>query len=134
MLNLNGSQQTQGRSCDRASHPDPDWSAFGPINLVILQPTSFCNLDCDYCYLPDRHLKNQLSLDLIDPICKAIFTSPFYRQDFNICWHAGEPLAAPREFYRDAFDRIEVAAEKYNTQPYSFWHSFQTNGTLINQA
>jgi uncharacterized protein len=29
---------------------------FGPIALVVLQPTSFCNLDCDYCYLPERHL------------------------------------------------------------------------------
>ena len=41
---------------------------FGPLNLVVIQPNSFCNLDCDYCYLPDRHLHNRLSLDLIEPI------------------------------------------------------------------
>lgn len=134
MVNLEVSELIADRSCDRPAQPALDESAFGPLNLVIIQPTSFCNLDCDYCYLPDRHLKNQLSLDLIDPIGKAIFTSPFYRQNFSICWHAGEPLAVSREFYRDAFERFAVAAEKYNTQSYSFWHSFQTNGTLINQA
>ena len=34
----------------------PEIKQFGPINLVVIQPTSFCNLNCDYCYLPDRHL------------------------------------------------------------------------------
>ena len=29
----------------------PDIRQFGPINLVVIQPTSFCNLNCDYCYL-----------------------------------------------------------------------------------
>ncbi len=54
-------------------------ATFGPIDLVIIQATSFCNLDCDYCYLPDRQLKNRLSLDLIEPIFKNIFASPFLK-------------------------------------------------------
>ncbi len=49
-----------------------DWSDCGPITLVVVQPTSFCNLNCDYCYLPDRHLKNTLSLDLIPLLIRAI--------------------------------------------------------------
>ena len=110
-----------------------DLSTFGPTILVILQPTSFCNLDCDYCYLPDRHLKNQLSLELIDPICKALFNSPFTTEDFTICWHAGEPLAAPISFYREAFKLIDECSQKYNHKKLSFNHSFQTNAILINQ-
>jgi uncharacterized protein len=109
-------------------------SQFGPISLVVIQPTPFCNLDCDYCYLPDRQLKNRLSLDLIEPIFQAIFTSPFLGQDFTVCWHAGEPLAVPISFYEAAFERIGEAERKYNAQPCQVHHSFQTNGTLINRA
>ena len=111
-----------------------DFSQFGPINLVVIQPTSFCNLNCDYCYLPNRHLKNRLSLDLIEPIFKNIFTSRFFGSDFTICWHAGEPLTVPISFYQSAFEKIDIANQKYNTKGFSFNYSFQTNGTLITQA
>jgi len=106
---------------------------FGPISLVVIQPNSFCNLDCDYCYLPDRNLQNKLSLDLIEPIFKNIFTSPFLRDNFTVCWHAGEPLTMPISFYKSAFDIIENTSKKYNQQGFNFNYSYQTNGTLITQ-
>lgn len=115
------------------NHPY-DYSSFGPFNLIVIQPTTFCNLDCDYCYLPDRHLKQQLSLDLIEPIFKTIFTSQFFRQDAVVCWHAGEPLAVPVSFYQEAFERINAADQQYNSTPYKIRQSVQTNATLINQA
>ena len=27
------------------------------IQLLVVQPTPFCNIDCRYCYLPDRSSK-----------------------------------------------------------------------------
>ena len=114
--------------------PEFDLARFGPISLVVIQPTPFCNLDCDYCYLPDRQLKKRLSLDLIEPIFQTIFTSPFVGQDFTVCWHAGEPLTVPISFYQAAFARIKEAESKYNQQPCQLHYSFQTNATLINQA
>lgn len=131
---------TNAEPLKRADNPldsraqDNNDSAFGPINLIVIQPTSFCNLDCDYCYLPDRQLKNQLSLELIDPIFKTIFTSQFFRQDATVCWHAGEPLAVPISFYEAMFDRIAAADRQYNSTPFKLRQSVQTNGILINQA
>jgi uncharacterized protein len=111
-----------------------DISSFGPIELVVIQPTTFCNLDCDYCYLPDRQLKKRLNLDLIDPIFQNIFTSQFLGECFTICWHAGEPLAVPVSFYESALELINTASDKYNTNNSRFRHSVQTNGTLITPA
>ena len=27
------------------------------ISLLVLQPSPFCNINCDYCYLPNRSLQ-----------------------------------------------------------------------------
>jgi uncharacterized protein len=111
-----------------------DFANFGPINLVVIQPTSFCNLDCDYCYLGDRHLKNRLDLNLIEPIFKTIFTSRFLGKDFTILWHAGEPMSLPISFYESAFAKIDETSQKFNSKEICFHHSFQTNGLFINQT
>lgn len=111
-----------------------DIDGFGPLELVVIQSTSFCNLDCDYCYLPNRHLQNRLSLDLINPILKTVLTSPFVADSFTICWHAGEPLAVPISFYKSAFELIKEAQIQYNYSHGTIFHSIQTNATLINQA
>lgn len=116
-----------------SSPSEPNLSCFGPLHLVVIQPTSFCNLNCDYCYLPDRHSKNTLSLDLIEPIFQTLFTSRFFQKDFTVCWHAGEPLAVPIAFYDEVFHRIAEAARQFNTTPFQVHHSIQTNGVLINQ-
>lgn len=112
----------------------PDIGTFGPINLVIIQPTSFCNLNCDYCYLPDRARRNELDPELIDPIFRRIFESPFVGESFTVCWHAGEPLAVPIAFYEDAFARIAAAARRYDARGTHIVQSLQTNAVPINQA
>lgn len=109
-------------------------SEFGPISLVIIQGTSLCNLNCDYCYLPDRQTKNSISLDLIEPIFERIFASPFLKKDFTICWHAGEPLTMPIDFYEEAAERINAVYQANSSTEYKYSFSVQTNGTLINQA
>lgn len=112
----------------------PDYSEFGPISLVVIQGTSLCNLNCDYCYLPDRQINQQISLDLIEPILERVLTSRFLGDRFTICWHAGEPLTMPISFYQAAFAQIEAAKTKYLSKPCAIAYSIQTNATLINQA
>jgi len=107
---------------------------FGLVRLVVIQPTPFCNLDCDYCYLPNRQSKEKLSLDLIEPLFKNLFQSQFVGKEFTVVWHAGEPLTMPISFYESAFDKIEQLNREYNSNPCLITHAFQTNGTLINQA
>ncbi|NJL10912.1 MAG: GRRM system radical SAM/SPASM domain protein [Richelia sp. RM1_1_1] len=107
---------------------------YGPANLVVIQPTTFCNLDCNYCYLPDRHLKNNFSLELLEPIFRNLFSSPYLKSEFTIIWHAGEPLTVPPSFYESAFEIINDLSLRFNVNQYPFIHSIQTNGTLINQA
>ncbi len=107
---------------------------FGTVRLVVIQPTPFCNLDCDYCYLPDRHSKYRLSLDLIEPIFKNLFQSQFIDKQFTVVWHAGEPLTMPITFYESAFDQIKQLDREFNSSRCLISHAFQTNGTLINQA
>jgi uncharacterized protein len=130
---VNAASFKSDRLSGRESTPVEDLG-FGPIALVVIQSTSFCNLNCDYCYLPDRQLNHRLSLDLIDPILKAVLTSPFVGIDFTVLWHAGEPLAMPIAFYEEATALIRRAEALYKTQPIQIYQSIQTNGTLINQA
>jgi uncharacterized protein len=130
---------TQQQRCPASTTLEPrsslvaDGLDFGPINLAVIQPTSFCNLNCNYCYLPDREVRNTLSLDLIEPIFQALLTSRFLGEVLPVCWHAGEPLSLPLSFYETAFERIAKASDEYNTKQVPILHSFQTNATYINQ-
>ena len=106
---------------------------FGPIELVVIQSDSFCNLDCDYCYLPNRHVKHRLSVDLIAPIFEKILTSPFIGKSFTVCWHLGEPLAVPISFYEEALEIIDEVKTHLNNDVI-INYSVQTNGLFLTQA
>jgi uncharacterized protein len=107
---------------------------FGPLNLVIVQATSFCNLDCGYCYLPDRQLRKQITIDTVSRIFSRVFESPYVGDGFTVCWHAGEPLAMPPAFYREAFAAVDRARIAYGRHECYVAQSLQTNATLITQA
>jgi uncharacterized protein len=100
-------------------------SGIVPTNLVILQPTSFCNIDCTYCYLAHRSNKRRMSLDTVQAISRFLADVDFAREPLTVCWHAGEPLTVPTSFYEEAF-KIFAAGPKKVRQ------NIQTNGTLLN--
>lgn len=99
----------------------------GTLDLLVIQPTPFCNLDCDYCYLPFRQSKEQISREVLERIFRRAFESSAVGDRFTVVWHAGEPLVLPIAFYREAFEIIG----QWNVRGVDVSHSFQTNGTLI---
>lgn len=97
--------------------------------LIILQPTPFCNIDCRYCYLPSRSVTDRMSYEVMERIFDEVFQNKRFDDPLSFVWHAGEPLTVPLSYYREAFD----LSSKLN-QPYQrkYYHVIQTNGTLIN--
>jgi uncharacterized protein len=80
----------------------------GPIGLVVLQSTGFCNIDCAYCYLPDRANPRQtMELSTVEEVTRLIFDSTLLKHNLDIVWHAGEPLTLSPDYYGRAIEIIE---------------------------
>jgi uncharacterized protein len=99
------------------------------VKLLILQATPFCNIDCAYCYLPDRDATDRMTLPVIDATIRNVIDSDLLGERLCIVWHSGEPLAAGAEFYRRAFSCIDSVVD--GRCPVH--HSIQTNAMLIDQ-
>ncbi len=108
----------------------------GPVNradrlgLLVLQPTPFCNLDCRYCYLPDRANRARMTMATLEAAVQRVVEAELLGDELSIVWHAGEPLVVPRHWYAEAFARVR------NIVPPStrVEHSIQTNATLVDRA
>ena len=101
----------------------------GPLDLLVIQPTPFCNLDCRYCYLPDRQSRKRISAATLDRLFARVFESDLVRSSFTVVWHAGEPLVLRPAFYRQAF----AIAARHNRAQAIIAHAVQTNATLIDE-
>ena len=73
----------------------PDLNRFGPIGLVVVQSTSLCNLDCSYCYLPDRQKKRVFDLDLLPLLMQRILESPYAGRNLPWCGMPGSRSLCP---------------------------------------
>jgi len=100
------------------------------IQLLVVQPTPFCNIDCRYCYLPDRANKAVVSEATLRNLFAQVFASGWAKEGLSVVWHAGEPLVLPVSFYRRAFALID----ELKPDGLAVTHSFQTNGTLVDDA
>jgi len=109
------------------SRPGPPRESW--LRLVVLQPSPFCNINCDYCYLPDRAQTHRMSRETLLRSVEEVFSSDLIGDEVTFVWHAGEPLAVPQGWYEEAFTLIQEAAPP-GVKPI---HTFQSNGTLINE-
>jgi uncharacterized protein len=98
-----------------------------PVQLLIFQPTPFCNLNCTYCYLPDRKDKRVMDVEIVRTAVQKLKDEDLLEPGLGIIWHAGEPTVVRREQYAEYFAAIrEIVGD------FELVHHFQTNGTLIN--
>jgi uncharacterized protein len=107
--------------------PDAPALLPGPLELLVLQPTPFCNINCSYCYLPNRQSTRRMSLDTLDQTFRWVFSGGLARAPFTLLWHAGEPLVLPVSFYETADELLR----QRNVADVPVLQSFQTNATLI---
>ncbi|MEW9530143.1 cyclophane-forming radical SAM/SPASM peptide maturase GrrM/OscB [Microbispora sp. NPDC049125] len=102
----------------------------GTIRQVILQPTSACNLNCGYCYVPNRRDSARMNDEVTEAAISKVLRSDLVGPQVEFLWHAGEPLMAGLPYYRRAMETID----RHNTRGVHVTRSLQTNGTLIDPA
>jgi uncharacterized protein len=89
---------------------------------VVMQPTTLCNLDCAYCYLPHRAYNRPMSIDVARAVAASVNEWAAADRRFSVVWHGGEPLAAGRTAL------AELMAPFRGVE-----HHVQTNATLIDR-
>jgi uncharacterized protein len=97
-----------------------------PVQLLIFQPTPFCNLNCTYCYLPDRKDKRVMDVEIVRTSVQRLKDEDLLAPGLGIIWHAGEPTVVRREQYAEYFRAIRDILGDFDLV-----NHFQTNGTLI---
>lgn len=98
--------------------------------LLILQPTPFCNIACDYCYLPNRNSSARMSMATVRQAAERLRDDGLAGAELTVVWHAGEPLVMPIAFYDEAIATVrDVFGASCKVS-----HSIQTNATLIDDA
>ncbi len=102
---------------------------FGPLELLILQGTPFCNLDCDYCYLPERDNRSHMSVETAVAAVQFVLSAGLVDKEFTVVWHAGEPLVLGVDYYESCIEAIDTVLPPN----VSVTHSIQTNGVLIDE-
>jgi uncharacterized protein len=102
---------------------------FAAPQTVVVQPTTWCNLDCHYCYLPFRKLKHRMPVEVAAALATAVALFEETEHPVGIVWHGGEPLAVGPAAYEALLAPFEPLRRAGRIQ-----HYVQTNATLITET
>ncbi|WP_317447703.1 cyclophane-forming radical SAM peptide maturase AmcB [Streptomyces collinus] len=95
-------------------------------SLVFLQPTTLCNLNCSYCYLPGRSARRRMSVEVADAVARGVAAWSLLHP-VRVVWHGGEPLSL-------GVPGFTKLIERFRNDNGRVTHAVQTNATLINNA
>lgn len=97
------------------------------LSIVVVQPTSLCNLNCRYCYVPNRRDKTLMSDEVLGAVMGKVLASNLVKGYVQFLWHAGEPLLAGKNFY----NKMLALVNQLNRRKIKVDQTIQTNATLI---
>jgi len=101
------------------------------FTLVVLQSTSLCNLNCRYCYVPDRQNAAVMSPETLDAAYRlTVGCEDRLGITHEFLWHAGEPLSVGLPYMQNAVERCTTIA----LPDARFRFTMQTNGVLLTPA
>jgi uncharacterized protein len=92
-------------------------------SYVLMQPTTLCNLDCAYCYLPHRASDRRMPVAVAEAVADTVNRWAEQVERFSVVWHGGEPLAAGAEHLAALMAPFRGVE-----------HHIQTNATLVDDA
>ena len=98
------------------------------VELLILQATPFCNLDCRYCYLPERSRTDRMSLETARKAAELVSKIGPAGSHYTVVWHVGEPMVLSPDWFRTAHQAISEVLGENRVR-----FQFQSNGTLLNE-
>jgi uncharacterized protein len=95
------------------------------IEQLVMQPTQFCNINCQYCYLPDRNKNRKMTVEIAEATARHIAQLD---NSVEVVWHGGEPLSCGHSYFTSL-----VAPFADLVRHGIVTHAIQTNATLINE-
>jgi uncharacterized protein len=88
-----------------------------------MQPTTLCNLNCAYCYLPFRSRDDRMPVEVASAVAGTVNRWAAEADQFSVVWHGGEPLTVGRAYLGELMAPFRGVEQH-----------IQTNATLIDDA
>lgn len=104
-----------------------------PVEQIVLQGTSLCNLDCRYCDLSQESRRNsaRMPVEWVTELLLQLVSQDLLAPSVCIVWHSGEPLTLAPAYYAAAIDAV-LDFMAHHAPKIAVTFDFQTNATLIN--
>lgn len=100
-----------------------------PVAAMALQPGTYCNLACSYCYLPSKDSVLHMPITVATAVADYIRAQDHPGRPIELIWHGGEPLTVGTRRFAKLLSTFEdLRAEG------RIVHAIQTNATLIDRT